>query len=362
MREAFNTTCDLYAGPGAPSPGLFIGTFPCRFVREDAILPSNPGVPVIQAYLTLEAYNPRGCFTYPSFGVDADIADRVIVATHPGQEYWVVYSDRINWYSQSPYFRAYLATLPPPSVAQLGGVLLGGSATISMSRVIGVDGGVLLGGSATISMSRVIGVDGGVLLGGSATWSFTPGSTYYVVDTFTDSNGVVITSHTPDVGGPWYALDGTMEIQSDSLQGTVFSSNNTAARIDSGHTDYHISVEFTIPLTGSILVDLPILMFRTVDRNNSWFCYQYNGSFYLECRVAGVTTYQQLAFAGIVAGTTYTMFVYVTPGGNINAVCNGVNLNVSNATWASETHVGLWILSFAGTNDGTNFDNLYVGP
>lgn len=42
-----------------------------------------------------------------------------------------------------------------------------------------------------------------------------PYAAYYLYDTFTDTNGVSIASHTPEKGGPWTLSGGVIDIQSN---------------------------------------------------------------------------------------------------------------------------------------------------
>ena len=172
MRSPFNDSCDIFKGPGTPTPGLFVGTFACRFILERAIVPDDPGYPSTVAYLTIEDYNPFGVWTSPFFGVDAGIGDRVFVASRPADTFVVIFTDTINWQTQDQYYRAYLAYDPLPPAGPEGGIIVNDSASRIVPQQSVMDGGVLVDDGASITPGGGLVMDGGVLVDDGA--SITP--------------------------------------------------------------------------------------------------------------------------------------------------------------------------------------------
>lgn len=148
-------------------PGQLLGTFPCRLVREDAIDPVGVGSPLVPFYLTIDAFQPRGAWIQPTFGVDASLSDQVAVPSGSAKRWWVLYTDLIHWHSK-PYWRAYLVPLPLPAPVGSGGVVVDGSGIVSFADYITGSGGVLVSGSAHRIVARHFTGSGGVLVDGSA--------------------------------------------------------------------------------------------------------------------------------------------------------------------------------------------------
>lgn len=161
MRGKFNTTVDVFKGPGTGSPGEYVGTFPCRLVREDAIETVGAGSPRIPFYLTIDAYSPAGSWTVGSFGLDPSLADQIAIPSGTSVRFWVLYTDEIVWHSPS-YFRAYLVELPIPPDVGLGGVIVGGGAIYDFVVNIPSAGGLVASGSAHRMVAKHYTGKGGV--------------------------------------------------------------------------------------------------------------------------------------------------------------------------------------------------------
>jgi len=357
-RKPFNTTCDIFKGPGTALPGSFVGTFQCRYVVEDGIFAIGPGCPVIPAYLTIQGYQPQGAWTYPYFGVDAALCDRIAIPSGYTPQYYCLYTDIIIWGPQVPYFRAYLVRLPvsptgpvgglvfngsavvttvPPFTAA-GGLVFNGSAIVTTVPPFTAAGGILLGGDASSSMSRkrfIVG-DGGLLFNGSAIWSFTPGVTIYWEDTFTDTNGTAITSHVGETTpGGYTMVFGTAWIQSNFLAN---DSNSYSLTYDPAHTSYTA----TVLLQWDVLTTDMNVVFRSQDPFNRW---RVNISM-----TAGSATGFTLrndqggGFSGfgtlsMFQGNTYTLILVVTPT-TVSATISGVNVSTTDSALGSQTKMG----------------------
>jgi hypothetical protein len=404
MRSPFNTTCDIFKGPGSASPGSFVGTFPCRYVREDGIFTVGNGSIRIPAYLTIEGYEPVGFWEPLFLGVNPYLSDLIAVPSGTFPRFWIIYTDIIIWHAQAPYYRGYLAylpyvplfqggglvfggqavvsTIPPftsvgglvfggqavvstiPPFTSVGGLVFGGQAVVSTIPPFTSVGGLLFAGDTSSSMTRkrtVLG-DGGILFAGDASWFFTPGSPFYVQDHFTDPNGTALTSHTPNVGGPWLAVRATMQIQSNSLQANTFSGGESVARIDTGHTSYIASMQVTFPI-GTVFVDnIAALLFRTTDRDNSWYAYLWNGFLYLECFSGGVNIHSQFTACSLTAGVPVTLLVTVDSSNVISVSCGASGLFTTNSTFSTITYIGAYIYNASSTNIGTSIDDFEAGP
>ncbi len=99
------------------------------------------------------------------------------------------------------------------------------------------------------------------------------GSTIYLQDIFTGTNGTAIDAHTPDIGsGSWLQTNSlSFYIQSNKLQ----SNRNTdgdLAIIDSGLSDINISTTVS-PFNSSFNSGYPGIVFRYVDANNFWYAF-----------------------------------------------------------------------------------------
>jgi len=124
MRGAFNTSCNLYCGPGSATPGLLLGTFPCRLVLVDGIFQAGAGSPTIVGWITIDAIEPRPSWIVPGFGVNPRLADQVEIPIGAGAVYWVVWTEEVLWASGPPYWRGNLALLPLPTVELPQGLAL----------------------------------------------------------------------------------------------------------------------------------------------------------------------------------------------------------------------------------------------
>lgn len=168
MRGKFNLLCDIFKGPLTAVPNAFVGTFPCRRVLEDGIHATGVGCPTITYYMTIDKYEPVGAWTFPTFGMEPGLADQIAIPAGTPKRYWVLYTDLILWHALTPYWRAYLASLPLPGVIGSGGLVVDGSATWSSHVHPLSAGGIELGGHGKRIVARHFTGSGGVIANSSA--------------------------------------------------------------------------------------------------------------------------------------------------------------------------------------------------
>lgn len=198
-------------------------------------------------------------------------------------------------------------------------------------------------------------------LGPVIEWSL---MTTLVQDTFTDTNGVDLTSHTPDVdsvgtGWAYFTLvtavgANEIEIQGNALQ---ISTSNKGAVIDIGVTDYVMQFDWTLAATGDNRIWCPI-RWQDEDNHLTLNAREPEGDI-------GIGIWQSGGFDGIVAresftftdGNTYTIRAEVS--GNNFEIYVDDNLIVSgtSALFNAGTHVGL---GTATRTANQVFDNFLV--
>jgi len=169
------------------------------------------------------------------------------------------------------------------------------------------------------------------------------GPTVLFQDSFTDTNGVLLQNHTPDidsVGGGWLALSGIADIQSNQASRTIACHY----RFDLGVADHKISGEFSV----SNANQGPLL--RVQDDTHFWYAV-YNGStLELYENNAGYTLRASSAVGAAVV-PPYVVEAEAT-GNNISALGRGVDsLNFTSALFNTETHGGLRMNSAGDTAD-----------
>lgn len=197
--------------------------------------------------------------------------------------------------------------------------------------------------------------------------------TDYVVDTFTDSNGVDIDAHTPDtdveaggwshykiVGAPTTETSATsdanaVEIQSNALEIDV---SQHLSHIDVGQTDYVLEFDWVIGASSGHRLKIPI---RWVDASNLywWNLREPNDDIAFYQVVAGV---QSTIGAAATAETFNTSTTYrikiVVSGTSTELFIDGVSKGSRTmTTHAGGTHIGL---GSAGITQPIRFDNLRI--
>lgn len=114
-RQEFNTTCDIFAGPGQAVPMAFKAACECRFVPQTGIAMVGPQSPVRVAWITMKAFQPTGGWQFPPLGFRPSLADRISIPSGGAMQWWVIYVEEVFWRSQPAYYRANVAHLPAPA-------------------------------------------------------------------------------------------------------------------------------------------------------------------------------------------------------------------------------------------------------
>lgn len=116
-RRAFDTTADIYYGPGTTTPGALKATVSCRLVIEDAIFLAGIGAPLRTAYLTHDTAAMDDSYIHAYFGADARIADQVAIPSGAAAGWWILFEEEITFKTQPTYWRSNLIALPLPEPA-----------------------------------------------------------------------------------------------------------------------------------------------------------------------------------------------------------------------------------------------------
>ena len=178
-----------------------------------------------------------------------------------------------------------------------------------------------------------------------------------VRDTFTDTNGTSLASHTPELGGPWTAVSGTAAIQSNKWAASVGSTVFTT--LDVGKPNFTLDVDFTLSTSDSFA---PYLWVRYADASNNWQIYRPAGgdTWYLDECTAGVTTTRATGTLAITNGNTYGLRV-VCSGPNITLLVDGTPvLTYSSTSQQTNTIVGLRLDRGGGLVPASTYDTLAV--
>jgi hypothetical protein len=183
-----------------------------------------------------------------------------------------------------------------------------------------------------------------------------------VTDTFTDSNGTGLSSHTPDVdsvGGGWiedFGSGADIQILSNKAEQTdnVPTYPGGVAFIDVGVADCSLSGVWrsnpTFGTNGGMVV-------RATDKDNGWYIRLQNaGVFEILERIAGSDTQRASVSPTVNLNTDYTITVQLS-GTTITAQLDGGNeISYSSASFnQTETKHGIHL-----RRGGDKFDNLSI--
>lgn len=166
--------------------------------------------------------------------------------------------------------------------------------------------------------------------------------TTQVSDTFTDTNGTAIASHTPDVdvvGGGWTEVIGTdWTIQSNTANTTTLDGT---ASIDCGAADINLSCEADSNALSSAEIQSAGLCARLSDANNFWaiIINDIGNTFRISEKNGGTYTTRASASVTINGGTFYTLTAQLS-GATITAQIDGANeISYGSATLNQTTTV-----------------------
>lgn len=149
------------------------------------------------------------------------------------------------------------------------------------------------------------------------------GGPYLLRDTFTDTDGALLGSHTPEVGGPWTVQTGTISILSGRARCDAVVSSAAVATMPGGRADGRLRV---VARTGTNEAGSFGVLARYVDLSNYWIIGVHNqaNQFRIIEVNAGVSTIRASVTVTIADSTDYLIEV-VLAGSVITATLDGAN-------------------------------------
>jgi len=184
-------------------------------------------------------------------------------------------------------------------------------------------------------------------------------------DTFTDTNGTALASHTMDVGPGWTALSGTWQINaSNQATETAQAGVEYHCTSDAGQADVTAQVDVTTPTQGSGNCSCGLYC-RGSDQNNGWdvIIERDAGSYFLGIyeRVSGTSTLRASTTLSFTVGTTHTIRA-VLSGNSITATVDGANTTSYSPASSNQAVTKFGLENYCdGSNYGPAlFDNFLV--
>lgn len=164
---------------------------------------------------------------------------------------------------------------------------------------------------------------------------------YLLYDTFTDTNGTLLTAHTMDVGGGWTNQIGTFDIQSNRANRASAGSpdNQSVATADAGMADYEVTCTVN-GAAGSDGTGIAVRYSASNQRfyfaqieilNNAFRIYEYNAGY----------TQRATASTSLTGGTDYDMVVRMEGTTITASLLTEELIYASASTNSSSTLVGL---------------------
>jgi len=177
------------------------------------------------------------------------------------------------------------------------------------------------------------------------------GGITYLYDTFTDTNGVSLADHTPDIdtsGAGWTVVTATCDIQSNAARVLATPS---VATIDSTASDFTLTVTVT-PGNGAASG----VIFRRTNATAYWevTVNDPGNNFLLREYASGYTT-RDTANINITGGTPYTVVVTCS-GTSISATLDGANT----VSFTSSNNQAATVVGLRSANQLSTFDDLTV--
>lgn len=189
-------------------------------------------------------------------------------------------------------------------------------------------------------------------------YRFTSGGSILVSDAFTDTNGTLLTAHTPDVdtvGGGWLGTS-SCDIQSNRAQG-----NSTAGRenwIECSTADVVISGDLS--LAASVGGDKgPGLIARVADANNYWLGIMWKTVIRIYEKTSG--SYTQRASTAFTAATETDYPATLTVSGtSITFNVDGTEISYTSSTHQTNTKHGVRCDGGNTISNGSRVDNFQI--
>lgn len=180
------------------------------------------------------------------------------------------------------------------------------------------------------------------------------------LDTFTDSNGTALISHTPDLGNGWVIYAGTgLTIQGGEV--VLDYSQEHSATTDCGTPDGIGQVDIYVPNTDNWAIGV---MFRVESQFNIADCWAVQasrtggGSEVLDLYdfVGGSPTLIDTQALTGVGGVTST-FSFTMNGNDVSSTVNGVTVSGNSSHHASAFRHGIRTYAIIPYSNGAEFDN-----
>ena len=182
-------------------------------------------------------------------------------------------------------------------------------------------------------------------------------------DSFTDTNGTALDSHTPDRNSPGnsYVISGALQVQSNKLENRAIAGvwANGLIDLDTANVDISADLNCGDPATASYIC----LAFRSLDSNNLWRS-MYNSAdqvIRLQEVDGGVLTNRASESITLDPNTDYSMRLLVY-GDYIKAVAHdGTTITYSSSLHAGNTKHGIMTI-YIGAISTTyqSYDNLKI--
>jgi len=181
-----------------------------------------------------------------------------------------------------------------------------------------------------------------------------------VLDTFTDTNGTALESHTSDSGHAWTAQNGSYNIQTNKATSDAAAPGGSGyhiATVDSGESDCCIEVV----VNRGTANNLPSLIVRYADDDNYWLIRTADTTFTIWERNGGAWTQRATIAKTFNTSTDYRLFC-VLEGTTITAYADdGSRISYGSASLNSSS--AKHGIGGQGTAAGeTTFDNFAVYP
>lgn len=168
----------------------------------------------------------------------------------------------------------------------------------------------------------------------------------YISDTFTDTNGTAIASHTPDVGGAWNTSGG-ITIQSNQLICGQFNSGHPYNSTTSmASADYEVLADVVWSVAADGNADMAGVIGRFNTAASDYYCAYYNttgASWHLSKFISGGETSLGTSAMTYVQGQTHALTLRMQ-GSTITMLVDGTSLvSVTDATLTLKQNVGIYM-------------------
>lgn len=181
-------------------------------------------------------------------------------------------------------------------------------------------------------------------------------------DTFTDTTGTNLPSHTMDVGPGWNVRQGTFHIVSNACT-TITNADGDNAVCDSGQADAVISFDGTSVYVNTGNDSTADLIFRWQDDNNFWLLQNFspNNSFFLYERVGGSYNLRSSnSHASSPSGTSHAIKVSAI-GTALEAFFDGTScLTYTSSSYQTKTTHGIRVSFNSVPGGAASWDNFLV--